>query len=450
MDTRIDRSEVGSFRRLATSFEIALRARNLSARTVKAYLEAVDLLGRYLDEAGMPAQVSAITAEHLGAFLTQELERVSATSVHIRFRSLQQFFRWAVEDGEISVSPMLNMHPPIVPEEPIPVIAAEQLSALLKACSGTAFADRRDLAIIRLFIDSGCRRAEITNLTTSDIDLRKREATVTGKGRRVRTVAFGHKCAQSLDRYLRARDGHRAAHLPNLWLGVSGPLTDNGIAQIVRKRAKEAGISERINLHRFRHTYAHDRMAAGVEGENLMALAGWRSRSMLSRYGSSVTKSAEPPLGSGPSAHRTTRSSPSGNGRRWAFSTSEGRPTRSSPWPVNSPVPPVPISCPASTSRPLLGSRLAAQTQSVSSAHGSAGALLSKAAPGRSRQGSPPCQDRRPRARRCRSLSLKEVATALDPFGAVPLRHLPLDFLLPFQAVHVLPRGRSLLRLPAR
>jgi site-specific recombinase XerD len=281
-------SDVGEIRRLADSFEIALAARNLSPRTVKTYLDSVGLFVGYLERSGMPTRLDAITREHVEAFIAAELQRVSPTSVHIRYRGLQQFFRWAVSDGEIGVSPMVNMHPPIVPEQPVPVISPDQLTALVKACSGTAFADRRDLALVMLFVDTGCRRAEITNLSIDDIDLRARQATVTGKGRRIRTVAFGHKCAQALDRYLRARAGHRLAHERRLWLGLSGPLTDNGIAGIVRKRAKDAGIDERINLHRFRHTFAHDRMADGVEGENLMALAGWRSRSMLSRYGSSV------------------------------------------------------------------------------------------------------------------------------------------------------------------
>jgi site-specific recombinase XerD len=281
-------AEIGDIRRLADSFEIALAARNLSPRTTKTYLDAVGLFAGYLERSGMLTRLDAITREHVEAFIAAELERVSPTSVHIRYRGLQQFFRWAVSDGEITVSPMVNMHPPIVPEQPVPVISPDQLAALIKACSGTTFADRRDLALVRLFIDTGCRRAELTNLSVEDVDLRARQATVTGKGRRTRTVAFGHKCAQALDRYLRARTGHRLAHERWLWLGLSGPLTDNGIAQIVRKRAKDAGIDERINLHRFRHTFAHDRMADGVEGENLMALAGWRSRSMLSRYGSSV------------------------------------------------------------------------------------------------------------------------------------------------------------------
>lgn len=286
--TRSAASNVGTVRRLADSFEISLQARNLSPRTVHVYREAVDLLTRYVDDAGMPTVLSSIRRDHLEAFFAAELERVSATSVHIRYRALQQFFRWAVDDGEITTSPMARMHPPVVPEQPVPVIPPEQLAALLKACTGTRFEDRRDLAIVRLFIDTGIRRQELTDLAVVDVDLRLRQATVTGKGRRTRTVAFGHKCAQALDRYIRARASHRAAHLDALWLGLAGPLSDSGVAQIVRKRARAAGIDERVNLHRFRHTYAHEQMAAGVEGENLMQLTGWRSRSMLSRYGSSA------------------------------------------------------------------------------------------------------------------------------------------------------------------
>jgi site-specific recombinase XerD len=281
-------NDVGGVRRLSESFAISLAARNLSPRTIRGYLDAVDLFARFLEETGMPTRVSAVTREHLESFFARELGRVSATSVHIRYRALQQFFRFVVEDGEVEVSPMTNMRPPVVPEQPVPVLSAEQLAALIRACSGTDFASRRDLAIVRLFVDTGVRRAELTALEVEDVDLRHRQATVTGKGRRTRTVAFGHRAAQALDRYLRARAGHREAFRPELWLGLSGPLTDNGVAAIVRKRARAAGIDERVNLHRFRHTYAHEQMASGVEGENLMMLTGWRSRSMLSRYGSSA------------------------------------------------------------------------------------------------------------------------------------------------------------------
>jgi site-specific recombinase XerD len=280
--------DVGSIERLAESFEVSLRARNLSDRTIETYLEAVRLFTEFLRSAGMPNEVSNITREHVEAFLASELERVSPSSVSIRYRGLQQFFRWCVEDGEVLASPTVNVRPPVVPEQPVPVIAEEQLAALLKACSGSRFEDRRDLAIIRFLLDTGVRRSELVALKVEEVDLRLRQATVLGKGRRVRTVAFGHKTAQALDRYLRARDRHRLAFEPSLWLGLSGPMTANGIAQVVRRRACVAGIDERINLHRFRHTFSHQWLADGGQGEDLMMLNGWRSRSMLSRYGASA------------------------------------------------------------------------------------------------------------------------------------------------------------------
>jgi site-specific recombinase XerD len=139
--------DVGSIERLSESFEVSLRARNLSGRTIETYLEAVRLFTGFLRSAGMPNEVSSITREHVEAFLASELELVSPSSVSIRYRGLQQFFRWCVEDGEVSASPTVNMRPPVVPEQPVPVIAEEQLAALLKACSGSRFEDRRDLAI---------------------------------------------------------------------------------------------------------------------------------------------------------------------------------------------------------------------------------------------------------------------------------------------------------------
>jgi site-specific recombinase XerD len=81
------------------------------------------------------------------------------------------FFRWLTEEGEITESPMRNMRPPIIPETPVPVLSDDEIKRVLKACEGKEFADRRDMAILRLLIDSGMRRAELAHLTLADVDL---------------------------------------------------------------------------------------------------------------------------------------------------------------------------------------------------------------------------------------------------------------------------------------
>ena len=276
-----------SYQVLTESFKRTLLAENRSPMTIKSYMEAVKLLEAYLAQQGMPLDVEHITREHVETFIADQLSRHKPTTAAVRYRSLQQFFRWLAEEGEITASPMARMHPPHVPEEPPEVISDADLERLLKVCAGRTFEDRRDAAIIRLLIDTGMRRAELAGLTVEAVDFTNDVAHVVGKGRRPRACPFGRKSAQALDRYLRERGKHRDAHVPNLWLGRAGPMTDSGIYQVVNERAEQAGIGH-LKLHQFRHSFAHSWLAAGGQEHDLMRLAGWRSRTMVGRYGASA------------------------------------------------------------------------------------------------------------------------------------------------------------------
>src|SRR5579885_359113 len=101
-----------------------------------------------------------------------------------------------------------------------------------------------------------------------DVDLDEQTITVRGKRNRVRLIPYGYKTAQALDRYLRVRSKHRHARLPALWIARKGALTDDGIYQMVERRAREAGISATW-VHRFRHTSAHVYLASGGEEGDL-------------------------------------------------------------------------------------------------------------------------------------------------------------------------------------
>lgn len=270
------------------SYRRHLRAGNKSVNTIKTYLAALEELNRFLKRTGMPSLLAGIRREHLEAYLVslREAGKRPAT-LSLAFRSLQPFFKWAVAEEEIPSSPMERMAAPIVPEEPPALLREDEIRRLLKACEGNDFEARRDTAIIRLLLDTGMRRGELTGLKVEDIDFEQDVAYVMGKGRRPRACPFGRNTAKALDRYLRARERHPQAPVPNLWLGLKGGLTDNGVLQMVRRRGTQAGLSG-VFVHQFRHQFAHMMLADGMQEGDLMRLAGWRSRQMLGRYGASA------------------------------------------------------------------------------------------------------------------------------------------------------------------
>ncbi len=279
--------EVNDVAELRRSFEVALRARNRSPKTIKSYLEAIDLYRDFAVRSGLATEVDRITRDNVETFIADQLERWRPKTAQIRYGALLQFFKWCTEEGEISASPMRNMKPPSLPEVPVPVVSDDDLKALLKTSEGAAFEQRRDAAVFRLFIECGLRLSEVSDLTTDDIDWNLQVVSVVGKGARPRAVPFGSKTSQALDRYLRVRKRHAQARSQALWLGARGPLTSNGIAQLLRRRCREAGIDQ-LHPHQLRHTAAHVAAKSGLGDSDMMRIFGWKSRQMLTRYGSSA------------------------------------------------------------------------------------------------------------------------------------------------------------------
>jgi site-specific recombinase XerD len=272
---------------LVPSWRLSLEAENKSPATVTAYGYATTQFAAYLRTNGMPQDVGAIAREHVEAFLRDLIETRSASTAETRYRGLRQFFAWCEDEGEITRSPMTKMKPPRVAEQPVDVPTVEALQRLLAACAGNTFEDRRDTAIIRLFADAGLRLSELTGLTMDDVDLSAGLVGVTGKGDRYRTASFGTKTAKAIDRYLRARRGRSDAESLALWLGIKGPLTGSGVRQMLWRRSSDAGI-ERMHPHQLRHYFAHSFLASGGQESDLMMLAGWRTRTMVTRYAAST------------------------------------------------------------------------------------------------------------------------------------------------------------------
>jgi site-specific recombinase XerD len=275
--------ELSSYLRL---YERHLRAGNRADTTVYKYLLAARQLVGFLEDTGMPTTADAVHREHVEAFIEHSLTVAKPSTAATRYQALRVFFAFLVDEGEITESPMAKMRPPIVPEQRTDVLDDDTLRALLATCNAKSFDDRRDEAILRLFVDTGMRLAELAGMRLDDLDFTDDVAVVLGKGRRPRACPFGNKTALALERYLRERR-KRGRDASPLWLGLKGPMTASGIRQMVKRRARAAGIGP-VHPHQLRHTFADNWLAAGGNEQDLMRLVGWRSRTMLTRYAAST------------------------------------------------------------------------------------------------------------------------------------------------------------------
>lgn len=290
-------ASVGDLPAQIRSFERYLRLRNLAPHTIATYVKHARWFSTWVG----PVDAAQLTREHLEGYVAHLQATTAPSTVATRWRSLQQFFKWLVAEEEIEVSPMAKVARPKVPEVPVPVVGDADLAVLLKSVAGKGFEERRDNAILRLFLDCGVRLDEVGRLAVESVDFDVDQIVVWGKGRRPRIIPFDEKTGQALERYLRERRRHGSAEKifygddPDdpregnrpLWLGARGWLTPSGVYQIVKRRSRDA-LGKHIHPHQLRHTAAHHHAAAGMSETDMMRIFGWRSSEMPKRYGSSA------------------------------------------------------------------------------------------------------------------------------------------------------------------
>jgi site-specific recombinase XerD len=272
---------------LQRSFLRELSAEKRSPNTLRLYGQSVRFFSHWLESQGREASLEELNRPAIREWLAVLSETHEPGTVKIRYRGLFRFCRWLVEEEEITTNPMAKLSPPTLKAKPVPVISDTELIALLKACNGKGFADRRDEALIRLLLDCGVRISEACSLRVDDLDLDQGMAILKGKGSKVRPVYFSARTTRALDRYIRMRTHHRWAHLDALFLTQRGALSADGARDRVKIRGQLAGIED-IHPHRFRHTFAHDFLMSGGQERDLKRLAGWSSDVMLERYGASA------------------------------------------------------------------------------------------------------------------------------------------------------------------
>jgi site-specific recombinase XerD len=190
--------------------------------------------------------------------------------------ALRSFLKYLSRRGEQSLNPD-KIELAKVAERHIDLISSEELERLLKAPAGDDIKSLRDKAILELLFSTGLRVSELCSLTR-DLDLKKDEFSIRGKGEKVRVVFLSEDAKEAVKKYLSKRvDTEEALFIQFGKVPTQNSnlaLTSRSIERIVKHHAIKAGITKKVSPHVIRHSFATDLLQNGADLRSVQMLLG--------------------------------------------------------------------------------------------------------------------------------------------------------------------------------
>lgn len=190
-----------------------------------------------------------------------------------KLSALKSFYKYlTVRTKQLSENPVADLEYPKLRKSLPKYLTLEQSAALLQAVSGPN--EKRDYAILMLFLNCGIRRSELVGLNLTDVyDDRIR---VVGKGNKERFVYFGTSCRKAIDAYLAER--HKKVLTDNRALFGSrdnNRISVTAVHRLVKKAFLQAGLdASQFSAHKLRHTAATMMLSGGVDVKTVQEVLG--------------------------------------------------------------------------------------------------------------------------------------------------------------------------------
>ena len=202
-----------------------------------------------------------------------------------KLAAIKSFFNYLIETEELEVNPAASIRSPRIPEKEPEYLTEEECIRLLEtiARKGRPQVRERDMAIAILFLHTGLRVSELTNLKLANVDLERSLIKITRKGNKEQYLHLNGETAGALADYLA---NHPQAQNGRFFVGTNGGNLDRGyVYSIVRKYLRLAGIVKgKRGPHILRHTFCTRLHQKGVGPFTIKDLAGHKSLNTTMRY----------------------------------------------------------------------------------------------------------------------------------------------------------------------
>lgn len=282
------------------------RSRRLSPHTIRSYRTALNTLLTYLRQTrGLDLKTisfEAIDHAAISGFTLWlvETQHLSASSANQRLAAIKSFLSFCAGEDPALVAVWLDIkqvrpaRAPVRAPDALPMSAVE---ALISAPGQQTRRGVRDTTIILLLFDAAARIQEVLDLAIADIDTTAGQGrvTLTGKGRRTRTVPIMDKTGRHLDQYISAFHGvtpePEALLFYTIGEGRHRKMSQDNVTYLLNKHATTARpncptVPARIHAHQLRHARAMQMLRAGVPLPHIKEFLGHANIATTSIYAS--------------------------------------------------------------------------------------------------------------------------------------------------------------------
>ena len=198
---------------------------------------------------------------------------INASSRARKLSAIKSFYKYlTVRTKQLQENPVADLEYPKLRKSLPKYLTMEQSAALLSSVSGPN--EKRDYAILMLFLNCGIRRSELVGLNLTDVY--EDRIRVMGKGNKERIVYFGSACRKAIDAYLVERNKKVLSDNRALFGSRdNNRISVTAVHRLVKKALLQAGLdSTQFSAHKLRHTAATMMLSGGVDVKTVQEVLG--------------------------------------------------------------------------------------------------------------------------------------------------------------------------------
>jgi len=258
--------------------------RNLSPHTVSSYLRDCRKFARWCQSRNLE-QLENIDSQHVRQCLASlHRQGLKGRSLQRWLSAMRTFMNFCLRNGWIRCNPVPGIQAPKAPRKLPNTLDVDQASQFV-SIEGDTWLLVRDRAMLELLYSSGLRLSELAGLNLGDLDLADRSVTVTGKGRKTRTVPVGQQAVDALQIWLHRRRELAGSHEKAVFVSTrGGRLSRRAIQSRLSHHSLSQGMPEPVHPHMLRHSFASHMLESSGDLRAVQELLGHANLSTTQIY----------------------------------------------------------------------------------------------------------------------------------------------------------------------